>query len=347
MSHILRNFLSSFSRRDRYQSICLFFICLFLFISNSYAEQNSKLNTDQKNRQSIKIAVISDLNGSYGSIEYNKQIPKVISHLVDITPDRVISTGDMIAGQRVKPLMKRPELEAMWTSFHNNVSNVLAEAELPLAVTAGNHDGSLSKKFHLERTIYQEQWLNRVPELNFIDRSHYPFYYAFEIKNILFISLDASVVGHLSSKQFSWLEELLIKSKGKYRFKIAFSHLPVWPFAEDREKEIIGDPMLEALFQQHNIALYLSGHHHAFYPGYKDGITYVSQACLGSGLRKYIGSSQQSRRGYTMIEIDEDNKINISGYDTSDLNNPIDIKRLPKKIKSKYATLIRTDLISD
>lgn len=343
MSHILRSFL----RKNGHQSICLFFICLFLFFSDSYAEQSSKLNTDQKSSQSIKIAVISDLNGSYGSIEYNKQIPTVISHLVEIKPDLVISTGDMIAGQRIKPLFKRPELEAMWRSFHNNVSNVLAEAELPLAITAGNHDASLSKKFHLERTIYQEQWLNRVPELNFIDRSHYPFYYAFEIKNILFISLDASIVGHLSSKQFSWFEELLKKSKGKYRHKIAFSHLPVWPFAEDREKEIIGDPMLEALLQQHNIALYLSGHHHAFYPGYKDGITYVSQACLGSGLRKYIGSSQQSRRGYTIIEIDEDDKIHIRGYDTSDLNKPIDIKRLPEKIKSKYATLTRTDLISD
>jgi len=312
---------------------------LFICISNSHAEQN----TDQ----AIKIAVISDLNGSYGSIDYNKQIPEIIANLVNINPDLVISTGDMIAGQRIRPLLQRPQLEAMWTSFHNNVSNVLSEAGLPFAITAGNHDGSLSNKFGLERQIYQEQWLTRAPDVDFIDRSYYPFYYAFEIKNILFISLDATVVGHLSIKQFSWLEELLKQSQNKYRHQIVFSHLPIWPFAQGREREIIGDPMLEALLQQHNVTVYLSGHHHAFYPGYKDGIMYVSQACLGSGLRKYIGSYQRSRRGYTMVEIDENNKIQIAGYDASNLNKPIDIKQLPKKIKSKYATLIRTDLISD
>ena len=45
-----------------------------------------------------------------------------------------------------------------------------------------------------------------------------------------------------------------------------------------------------------------------------------------------------------MIEIDKNNEIRINGYDSSDLKNPIDIKRLPEKIKSKYATLIRNDL---
>jgi len=64
-------------------------------------------------------------------------------------------------------------------------------------------------------------------------------------------------------------------------------------------------------------------------------------------LRKYTGSSQRSQRGYTIIEIDESNKIKISGYDATDLNKAIDIKQLPEKIKSKYATLIRNDLVPD
>lgn len=318
-----------------YNIILVVFFC-FAAGSLSYAGKNTN--------NAIKIAVISDLNGSYGSIKYHKQIPEVISHIVDIKPDLVISTGDMIAGQRLSPLLKRPKLETMWESFHNTVSDTLLQAGIPFAITAGNHDASLTKKFKLERQIYQQQWLKRVLEVNFIDRSNYPFYYAFELKNILFIAVDATTVGHLSGKQFSWLEELLKQAKAKYRQKIIFSHLPVWPFAESREKEIIGDPKLEALLQNNHVALYLSGHHHAFYPGYKDGITHVSQACLCSGLRKYIGSSQQSRRGYTMIEIDKNNEIRINGYDSSDLKNPIDIKRLPEKIKSKYATLIRTDL---
>jgi len=301
-------------------------------------------NAEQKTNQSIKIAIISDLNGSYGSTRYNKHIPKVISHLVDINPDLVISTGDMIAGQRIRPLLKRTELESMWQSFHHNVSDTLQAAEIPFAITAGNHDASLSKKFKLERQIYQQQWLNRVPQVTFIDKTHYPFYYAFELKNILFISIDATTVGHLSKTQFNWLKELLMQSKNNYRKTIAFSHLPIWPFAQNRERDIIGDPQLELLLQQHHVSLYLSGHHHAYYPGYKDGITHVSQACMGSGLRKYIGSSLRSKRGYTMIEIDEENKIKITAYESTDFNKAIDIKLLPKQIKSRYATLIREDL---
>jgi len=330
-----------------YQLLAINRCILISFITFSLCITAANSYSSETTDKPIKIAVISDLNGSYGSTKYNKQIPEVISHIIDIKPDVIISTGDMIAGQRLRPLLKRPQLEAMWTAFHLNVSDALNEAKLPFAITAGNHDGSLSKQFHLERKIYQEQWLKRVPDVHFIDRSNYPFYYAFEIKNILFISLDATTVGHLSKKQFTWLETMLKNSKDKYRHHIAFSHLPVWPFTQSRERDIIGDPGLESLLQQYNVNLYLSGHHHAFYPGYKDGITHVSQACLGSGLRQYIGTSQRSRRGFTMIEIDKNNNVVINGYDSSDLNTAIDIKRLPEKITSQYATLIRIDLIDE
>jgi len=294
--------------------------------------------------QATKIVVISDLNGSYGSTHYHSRIPKVMAHIIDLKPNIVISTGDMVAGQRLRPLLKRPQVEAMWTSFHKNVSTPLLKAGLPFAVTAGNHDASLSQQFNLERKIYQEQWLKHVPKVNFIERSHYPFYYAFEVNNILFISLDATIVGHLSHTQTLWLKKVLKQSKGKYRQKIAFSHLPIWPFTESRERDIIGDPKLESLLLKYDLTLYLSGHHHAYYPGYKEGMTYISQACLGSGLRNYLGTSQRSQQGYTVIDIDEHNHIKIDGYNTSDMNTPIDIKLLPKAIKSKYATLIRLDL---
>jgi 3',5'-cyclic AMP phosphodiesterase CpdA len=291
--------------------------------------------------------VISDLNSSYGSIEYHKQIPRVISHIAHLKPDLVISTGDMVAGQRLSPLLERPQLDAMWASFHENVSNPLARADIPFAVTAGNHDASLAKKFDLERETYRDQWLSRIPDVNFIDQTHYPFYYAFEVKDVLFIALDATVVGHLSTQQFAWLQSLLEEQEGEFRHRVAFSHLPIWPFAQNRERDIIGDPKLESLLQAHHVALYLSGHHHAFYPGFKDGITHVSQACLGSGLRKYIGSEQRASRGYTLIDIDANNKIHISAYYASNPEQAISFKNLPEKIKSRYAVLLREDIAAE
>ena len=299
----------------------------------------------QQQNTPITIAVISDLNGSYGSTEYNKPIPAVMSHITGLKPDLVISTGDMIAGQRFRPLLKRPQLEAMWAAFHSKVSDPVNAAGIPLAITAGNHDASLSKKFRLERDIYAEQWEPRVPKVNFVEQAQYPFYYAFEIKDVLFVGLDASIVGPLSAKQFSWLRSLLEKSKGKFRQTIVFSHLPIWPVAQNREHDIIGDSKLEALLVSYQVGLYLSGHHHAYFPGYKDGMLYVSQARLGSGRRKYIGSNLSSKRGFTLIKIDANNRIQVNGYNASNINQPIDIKSLPREIKSQRARLIREDLI--
>jgi len=320
---------------------CLLFTGWLMGLPGVFAQS---LNPQQQYAP-VTIAVISDLNGSYGSSKYDKPIPAVISHIRDLQPDLVISTGDMIAGQRFRPLLRRPQLEAMWASFHNKVSDPITTASIPLAITAGNHDASLSRKFRLEREIYETQWKARVPKVDFIERSQYPFYYAFEIKNVLFIGLDASIVGPLSTQQFSWLQTLLEQNAGKFRQTIAFSHLPIWPVAQSRERDIIGDPKLEDLLLSYQVGLYLSGHHHTYYPGYKDGILYVSQARLGSGRRKYIGSNLSSDRGFTLIEIDEKNRIHVNGYNASDMDQAIDIKSLPQQIKSQHARLIREDLI--
>jgi len=244
-----------------YRLFSILLLCLISFVAvaeQAAAEQN----------EALKIVVISDLNGSYGSAKYHKDFPEAISRIAKINPDLVISTGDMVAGQRNKPLLKRKQLESMWAAFHHNVSNPLADAQLPFAVTAGNHDGSAGKKFSLERLIYHEQWSKRQPNVQFEDNTHYPFYYAFSLKNVLFISLDATLVGHLPAEQKDWLTKLLTAAEGQYRHKIVYSHLPLWPFAQNREKEILGDHELEEILKEHDVKLYLSGHHHAFYPGY-------------------------------------------------------------------------------
>ena len=48
----------------------------------------------------LRVVVISDLNGSYGSTSYSKRIPVAIQRIIALKPDLVISTGDMVAGQR-------------------------------------------------------------------------------------------------------------------------------------------------------------------------------------------------------------------------------------------------------
>ena len=129
----------------------------------------------------LRIVVISDLNGSYGSTSYSKRIPVAIQRIIEMKPDLVISTGDMVAGQR-KPVLGAGEVRAMWAAFHRVVSDPLAQAGIPLAVTPGNHDASAYGGFEGERKIFGEEWRARKPDLRFLDGADYPFFYAFEME---------------------------------------------------------------------------------------------------------------------------------------------------------------------
>ena len=293
----------------------------------------------------LRVAVISDINGSYGSTDYESTVDRTVRRIVEMKPDLVISTGDMVAGQR-KPHLTRPQVETMWRAFHAHVSDPLAEAGIPLAVTPGNHDGSAYHGFELERQMYGEQWSARRPAVTFTDATHYPYRYAFTAGDALFVSLDATTLGELPPEQMAWLEDLLARHGGKYQKRIVFSHVPLWPFTQGREREFIGDPALEQLLKDAKVDLYLSGHHHAFYPGHKDGIHLVSQACAGAGPRRLIGSEARSPRAITLIEIDGTH-LRLAALKEPDFTQPVDWRTLPERIHSQAAGLIRADLAKD
>ena len=291
----------------------------------------------------LRVAVVSDLNGSYGSTRYEAGVAPTIERLVALRPDLVISTGDMVAGQRLHPPLGREQVTAMWSAFHAQVTDPLATAGIPLAATPGNHDASAYASFVLERTIYREQWEGRSRGLQLVDRGDFPFHYAFAMGDVLFVSLDATRVGALDAPQRRWLESLLQREGAKYRHRVAFSHLPIYPFAQGRETEVTADHELERLLQRHGVELYLSGHHHAFYPGFHGGVRHVGQACLGAGPRRLIGDAQRAERAVTWLEFGDD-EVTVSALVAPRLERPIELATLPESIHSRYGTLLRDDL---
>ena len=60
----------------------------------------------------LDVVVISDLNGSYGSVRYDARVKNAVARIIEMDPDLVISTGDMVAGQR-KPHLSEKEVRAM------------------------------------------------------------------------------------------------------------------------------------------------------------------------------------------------------------------------------------------
>jgi 3',5'-cyclic AMP phosphodiesterase CpdA len=287
----------------------------------------------------LRVVIISDLNGSYGSTDYAPRIDRAIDRVIELRPDLVISTGDMVAGQR-RPHLARKHVRAMWASFHRVVSDRLAAAAIPFAVTPGNHDASAYKGFRHEREIYRDEWSSRKPDLQYLDDTDYPFFYAFEMNGVRFVSLDATVLGPLRGGQLQRLERV---AKGGGTI-VTFSHLPLWPFAVNREKEIIGDHALESLYQRTGVDMHLSGHHHAYYPGEKDNVLYVSQACLGGGARKLIGDRQRSPHSFTVVNFDDDGDISLYALKEPDYRTRVDLETLPKRIDTPQATLRRMDL---
>jgi predicted MPP superfamily phosphohydrolase len=53
--------------------------------------------------RALRVVVISDLNGSYGSTDYASAVTGAVRRIVALAPDLVIITGDMVAGQRRDP----------------------------------------------------------------------------------------------------------------------------------------------------------------------------------------------------------------------------------------------------
>ena len=288
----------------------------------------------------LTVVVISDLNGSYGSTDYSPRINVAIEKIIEINPDLVIATGDLVAGQRVPRLSETNILE-MWAAFHATVSDPLALAGIPLAVTPGNHDASNYSGFSLERRIFERQWLDRKPDLSFLDDTDYPFFYGFDLDGVRFVSLDATVLGPLHGDQ---MDRLAALTAGNSKLEITFSHLPLWAVSQQREREIIGDDELAQLYTQNNVGIHLSGHHHAFYPAMSAGVAYVAQACLGGGARRLIGDTVRSTYSFTVLEITSEGTFDVYALHEPDFTQKIDLSTLPSHIVTPQATLTRLDL---
>lgn len=287
----------------------------------------------------LRIAVISDLNGSYGSMEYGTDVHAAVARVIDLRPDVVLSTGDMVAGQR-------PGLDyaAMWEGFHRAVSDPLAEAGLPFAVTPGNHDASAYTRYAVERAEFVSQWNGaRKPPLQYLDDAHYPLRYSFVMGDVLFVSLDATTVGALPDEQMAWLVRQL-EAGADRRVKILFGHLPLYPFSRGREREVIGDRALERLAQAHGVTLLLSGHHHAFYPGRRSDLRLVSTSCLGAGPRALIGAEHASPRSIVVLEVEDGELISVDARTGADFTKLVPRESLPVQVGTGDTRIRRDDL---
>lgn len=277
----------------------------------------------------LRIAVISDLNGSYGSTDYGPDVTRAIAAIIARDPDLVIGTGDMIAGQRASPKLAPEDLAAMWAAFHATVSDPLAQAGIPFLVTPGNHDASAYPGYEAERRAFAAAWSDRRPDLPLIDGEGWPFRIAARLPGLLLVGMDATRAGPLDTASMAWLRDLLSDPAHDKDTILLFGHLPLMPISRGRETDVLADPALFALAREAGVDLWLSGHHHAFYSGSAGGILFVAQGALGSGPRALLPDSTPSPRSVTWVEIAEDGRITVASLPGPDFAAPLPADTLP------------------
>ncbi len=273
------------------------------------------------------VAIIADMNGPYGSTDYNQHVHAAVDWIRDdLQPDLVLSAGDMVAGQR-----EGLPYVAMWEAFHEVVTDPLAEAGIPLAVTPGNHDASEQPQFWRERIEFARQWKMRQPQLSYVDERFYPFYYAFEMGPALFVSLDGTGVGDLDDAQIRWVDGVL-EENDHLDVSILLSHVPQYAVAQGREIEIFDDDRLAEIMRHHEVDMMVSGHHHAYYPALRDGTLFLHAHVLGSGPRVLIGEERRRPRNVAVVEIGADGIQSLRAYESPEFDEVVDHEDLPENV---------------
>ena len=304
-------------------------------------------------RGDVRIVVISDLNSQYGSTSYEPEVTRTIALIPDWQPDLVIGGGDMVAGQN--PSLTREQIQAMWAAFDRQVGSPLRRAGLPFGFTIGNHDASgalgVSGKFLFsqERELAFSYWNNpqHAPGLEFVDRAKFPFYYSFQKNDIFYLVWDASSA-KIAPEQLAWAQKSLASSTAQgAKMRIAVGHLPLYAVAVGRDEpgEILDNAdRLRSLLERYHVHTYISGHHHAYFPGHRGELELLHTGALGSGPRPLLNSKLAPQKTLTVVDIKLGSaSTTYTTYDMTTLE-VVDHRKLPRIIVGPNGMVLRRDV---
>lgn len=288
------------------------------------------------------IALISDINGRYGSTVYHARVGEAVGAIISLKPTAVLSAGDMVAGQK-QPKLDREWLDEMWGVFNAEIRYPLADAGIPFFMTPGNHDGSAFPAFRLEREQFIKQWSGPDAGVEILPGSEWPLRYAARRGDVLIVAFDGTRPGALPAAERKFLEGALDRYGADAELTIVMAHLPMWPLARGREREIIADGSLQALLHRHGVDVYASGHHHVFYPGVDDaGMIHLAVGALGGNARTFATGKNKQPHSLALLQYDR-NSVRLSARMAPEFSNDVPLKSLPAVINGPLGQLRRLD----
>jgi len=288
------------------------------------------------------IALISDLNGRYGSISYDARVTDAMETIIRLQPDLVICTGDMVAGQQ-QPRLDVDWLDRMWHGFNHSVTNPLKREGIPLLITPGNHDGSGFPEYTLEQERFAVEWNPRTPELEILPGSEWPRRYAARMGTVLLVSFDGTRPGVLPESELLFVARMLQQYGKTASATLVYSHLPMWPLTKGREDEILDDPKLLELLHQNGVDVYASGHHHAFFAGTDDaGMVHVGNGALGGNARAFSGKKHRQPYSFTVLTL-ANGTVTVTSRAAPGFVKAVPASELPASIPGPLGVLRRID----
>ncbi|NJL45051.1 MAG: metallophosphoesterase [Leptolyngbyaceae cyanobacterium SM2_3_12] len=305
-------------------------------------------------RQDVRLVVISDLNGPYGSTDYDPEVDRAIALLPFWQPDMVVCSGDMVGGQ--DPSLSTDQIKAMWQAFDDHVAAPLRDQGIPYGFTIGNHDASGAMGvsgqplFKQERDLARGYWNDpsHDPGVTFIDRNEFPFYYTFEQNGIFYMAWDGSS-SRIPADKLAWVEKSLASEAAQQaKARILLGHLPLYAVAVGRDEpgEVMENAdQLRGLLERYQVHTYISGHHHAYYPGHRGDLQLLHMGILGSGPRPLIDSNLPPWKALTVIDIDFEDP-NLTTYTTYDMQSlqTIEYGDLPRFLAGHNGIVLRRDV---
>lgn len=303
----------------------------------------------------VRVVVLGDLNSSYGSTDYDPEVGRAIELVVEQwRPELVLIPGDMIAGQR--PTLSDANVRAMWAAFDSVVAAPLRRAGIPLAFTVGNHDASGHPAHERDRRLAAEHWRDAAhdPGTRRLDGGRYPFYYGLTRGGVLFLALDASTGGMAAdTAQLAWLRRTLAGPQARdARMRIVLGHVPLYAVAEGRNRagEVQAEPdSLRAILERGGVRMFVSGHHHAYYPGRRGGLELLHAGALGQGPRPLIGHGAAPYKSVTVLDLfpARDSVVDRTYRIRGDSVELVDVRTLPSRIDGVNGHVWRRDVVAD
>ncbi len=303
-------------------------------------------------RGDIRIAIISDLNSAYGATDYLPEVTRGVALLPGWQPDLVLCGGDMVAGQSLD--LSQPQVEAMWGAFDQQIIAPIRTAQIPFAITIGNHDGSSYQNngefvYVLDRQETAKYWAGHQSDtdITFVEAAAFPFYYSFKQNNIFYLVWDASSA-NIPAEQLDWANRALSSPEAQSAdLRIVMGHLPLYAVAQKRDRpgEFLNQAdELRALLESHNVHTYISGHHHAYFPGRAGQLNTLHAGALGSGPKALLSSAAAPFQTLTIMDLFLDTASTVyTTYNMSTLA-VVDPQTLPAEIVGPNGREQRQDL---